>query len=189
MVRLWFTDVLGNLKSFAISQNELENALNDGMTFDGSSIDGFSRVQESDVLAIPDPDTFQILPFGDKDAAEARVFCDIHHLDGSAFTGDPRQVLRRHVEAARGEGLTFYIAPDIEFFYFTLRNLASDQPLSISGATLTSPPETSLATSANKRFAPSNKSGSRLSTHSMKILPANRKSIFVTTMLSPLPTR
>ena len=98
MVRLWFTDVLGNLKSFAISQNELENALNDGMTFDGSSIDGFSRVQESDVLAIPDPDTFQILPFGDKDAAEARVFCDIHHLDGSAFTGDPRQVLRRHVE-------------------------------------------------------------------------------------------
>ena len=70
-----------------------------------------------------------------------------------------------------------------------LRNLASDQPLSISGATLTSPPETSLATSANKRFAPSNKSGSRLSTHSMKILPANRKSIFVTTMLSPLPTR
>ena len=72
MVRLWFTDVLGNLKSFAISQNELENALNDGMTFDGSSIDGFSRVQESDVLAIPDPDTFQILPFGDKDAAEAR---------------------------------------------------------------------------------------------------------------------
>ncbi|NBS29060.1 MAG: glutamine synthetase [Actinobacteria bacterium] len=118
MVRLWFTDVLGNLKSFAISQNELENALNDGMTFDGSSIDGFSRIQESDVLAIPDPDTFQILPLGDKGAAEARVFCDIHHLDGTPFSGDPRQVLRRHVEAARNEGLTFYIAPDIEFFYF-----------------------------------------------------------------------
>jgi glutamine synthetase len=118
MVRLWFTDVLGNLKSFAISQNELENALNDGMTFDGSSIDGFSRIQESDVLAIPDPDTFQILPLGDKGAAEARVFCDIHHLDGTPFTGDPRQILRRHVEAARNEGLTFYVAPDIEFFYF-----------------------------------------------------------------------
>lgn len=118
MVRLWFTDVLGNLKSFAISQNELENALNDGMTFDGSSIDGFSRIQESDVLAIPDPDTFQILPLGDKGAAEARVFCDIHHLDGTPFSGDPRQVLRRHVEAAHAEGLTFYIAPDIEFFYF-----------------------------------------------------------------------
>ncbi len=119
MVRMWFTDVLGNLKSFAISQNELENALNDGMTFDGSSIDGFSRVQESDVLAIPDPDTFQILPLGDKGAAEARVFCDIHNLDGTPFTGDPRQVLRRHVEEARAEGLTFYIAPDIEFFYFS----------------------------------------------------------------------
>ncbi len=118
MVRMWVTDVLGNLKSFAISQNELENALNDGMTFDGSSIDGFSRVQESDVLAIPDPDTFQILPLGDKGAAEARVFCDIHNLDGTPFTGDPRQVLRRHVEEARAEGLTFYIAPDIEFFYF-----------------------------------------------------------------------
>jgi len=128
MVRLWFTDVLGNLKSFAISQNELENALNDGMTFDGSSIDGFSRIQESDVLAIPDPDTFQILPLGDKGAAEARVFCDIHHLDGTPFSGDPRQVLRRHVEAARNEGLTFYIAPDIEFFYFNIPQ-AGERPI------------------------------------------------------------
>jgi len=128
MVRLWFTDVLGNLKSFAISQNELENALNDGMTFDGSSIDGFSRIQESDVLAIPDPDTFQILPLGDKGAAEARVFCDIHHLDGTPFSGDPRQVLRRHVESARKEGLTFYIAPDIEFFYFNAPQ-AGERPI------------------------------------------------------------
>jgi len=128
MVRLWFTDVLGNLKSFAISQNELENALNDGMTFDGSSIDGFSRIQESDVLAIPDPDTFQILPLGDKGAAEARVFCDIHHLDGTPFSGDPRQVLRRHVESARKEGLTFYIAPDIEFFYFNIPQ-AGERPV------------------------------------------------------------
>jgi len=128
MVRLWFTDVLGNLKSFAISQNELENALNDGMTFDGSSIDGFSRIQESDVLAIPDPDTFQILPLGDKGAAEARVFCDIHHLDGTPFSGDPRQVLRRHVESARNEGLTFYIAPDIEFFYFNIPQ-AGERPI------------------------------------------------------------
>jgi len=128
MVRLWFTDVLGNLKSFAISQNELENALNDGMTFDGSSIDGFSRIQESDVLAIPDPDTFQILPLGDKGAAEARVFCDIHHLDGIPFSGDPRQVLRRHVESARKEGLTFYIAPDIEFFYFNIPQ-AGERPV------------------------------------------------------------
>ena len=93
LVRLWFTDVLGNLKSFAISPAELENALEDGMTFDGSSIDGFSRVQESDVLAIPDPNTFEVLPWGDAKGAEARVFCDIHNLDGTPFEGDPRQVL------------------------------------------------------------------------------------------------
>ncbi|MEO7398180.1 MAG: type I glutamate--ammonia ligase [Ilumatobacteraceae bacterium] len=118
LVRLWFTDVLGNLKSFAISPAELENALEDGMTFDGSSIDGFSRVQESDVLAIPDPNTFEVLPWGDPKNAEARVFCDIHNLDGTAFQGDPRQVLRRNLEAARALGLTFFVAPDMEFFYF-----------------------------------------------------------------------
>jgi glutamine synthetase len=118
LIRLWFTDVLGNLKSFAISPAELENALVDGMTFDGSSIDGFSRVQEADVLAVPDADTFELLPWGDSAAPEARVFCDIHRLDGAAFEGDPRQVLRRHIKAAHDEGFTFYVAPDIEYFYF-----------------------------------------------------------------------
>ena len=118
LVRLWFTDVLGTLKSLAISPAELDNALSDGMSFDGSSIDGFSRVQESDVLAIPDPDTFELLPWGDPKAPEARIFCDIHHLDGTPFEGDPRQVLRRHVQAAHDKGLTFYVAPDVEFFYF-----------------------------------------------------------------------
>ena len=118
LVRLWFTDVLGNLKSFAISPAELENALEDGMTFDGSSIDGFSRIQESDVLAVPDPDTFELLPWGESGAAEARVFCDVHTLDGAPFPGDPRQVLRRHMQAAHDQGYTFYVAPDIEFFYF-----------------------------------------------------------------------
>ena len=118
LVRLWFTDVLGNLKSFAISPAELENALEDGMTFDGSSIDGFSRIQESDVLAVPDPDTFELLPWGESGAAEARVFCDVHTLDGAPFPGDPRQVLRRHMQSAHDQGFTFYVAPDIEFFYF-----------------------------------------------------------------------
>ena len=108
LVRMWFTDILGNLKSFAISPAELENALDDGMTFDGSSIDGFSRIQESDVLAIPDPDTFEVLPWGDSKVPEARVFCDIHNLDGTPFDGDPRQVLRRHVRALHEQGLTFY---------------------------------------------------------------------------------
>lgn len=118
LVRLWFTDVLGNLKSLAISPAELDNALTDGMTFDGSSIDGFSRVQEADVLAIPDPDTFEVLPWGDSKVPEARIFCDIYNLDGTPFAGDPRQVLRRHMKAAHEAGLTFYVAPDIEFFYF-----------------------------------------------------------------------
>jgi glutamine synthetase len=118
LIRLWFTDVLGNLKSFAISPAELENALEDGMTFDGSSIDGFSRVQESDVLAVPDANTFVMLPWADAKAPEARVFCDIHNLDGSPFGGDPRQVLRRNLQRAQKLGLDFLIAPDIEFFYF-----------------------------------------------------------------------
>ncbi len=118
LVRLWFTDVLGQLKSFAISPVELENALAEGMTFDGSAIDGFSRVQESDVLAKPDPNTFEMLPWADTESPEARMFCDILHLDGTAFEGDPRQVLRRNLERARARGFTFYVAPEMEFFYF-----------------------------------------------------------------------
>jgi len=118
LVRLWFTDVLGNLKSFAISPAEMENALNDGMIFDGSAIDGFSRIQESDVLALPDANTFEVLPWVDPKGAEARVFCDVAKLDGTPFDGDPRQVLRRNLNAARELGYQFYVAPDIEYFYF-----------------------------------------------------------------------
>jgi glutamine synthetase len=118
LIRLWFTDVLGQLKSFAISPAELENAFSEGMTFDGSAIDGFSRVQESDVLAQPDPNTFELLPWADGDAPAARMFCDIAHLDGSPFEGDPRQVLRRNLDQARERGFSFYAAPEMEFFYF-----------------------------------------------------------------------
>ncbi len=118
LVRMWFTDILGNLKSFAISPAELDNTLIDGMTFDGSSIDGFSRIQEADVLAVPDANTFVVLPWGDPKNPEARIFCDINHLDGTPFDGDSRQVLKRHMRAAHAEGFTFYVAPDIEFFYF-----------------------------------------------------------------------
>ncbi len=119
LIRLWFTDVLGSLKSFAISPAELENALEDGMTFDGSSIDGFGRTLESDVLAMPDANTFEVLPWGDSKATEARVFCDIHNLDNTPFEGDPRQVLRRNLQAAHERGYTFFVAPDMEFFYFS----------------------------------------------------------------------
>jgi glutamine synthetase len=118
MVRLWFTDVLGQLKSFAISPVELEGAFEEGMRFDGSSIDGFSRIQESDVLAKPDPNSFEILPWADGVGTSSRVFCDIVNLDGSPFEGDPRQVLRRNLDKAREKGFSFYAAPEMEFFYF-----------------------------------------------------------------------
>jgi len=117
-IQLWFTDILGTPKSFNIPPAELENALEEGTTFDGSAIDGFSRVQESDVLARPDPQTFQILPSRQAEMSVARVFCDILNLDGSPFEGDPRHVLRRSLEDARGRGYTFYAAPELEYFYF-----------------------------------------------------------------------
>jgi glutamine synthetase len=117
-IQLWFTDVLGIPKSFNITPAELENALEEGMTFDGSAIDGFSRVQESDVLARPDPKTFQILPLTGATAPVARVFCDIMNLDGTPFEGCPRNVLRRTLEAARARGYSFYAAPELEYFYF-----------------------------------------------------------------------
>ncbi len=118
LIRLWFTDVLGQLKSFAISPAELENAFEEGMQFDGSAIDGFSRIQESDVLARPDPNTFELLPWSEKDATSARMFCDIATLEGSPFQGDPRQVLRRNLDQAREQGYSFFVAPEMEFFYF-----------------------------------------------------------------------
>jgi glutamine synthetase len=118
LVRLWFTDVLGQLKSFAISPAELETAFEEGMHFDGSAIDGFSRVQESDVLARPDPHTFELLPWSEADDNAARMFCDIENLDGTPFDGDPRQILRRNLDRARERGYAFYCAPELEFFYF-----------------------------------------------------------------------
>jgi glutamine synthetase len=120
LVRLWFTDVNGQLKSFAIAPAELEKAFDEGMHFDGSSIDGYSRVQESDVLARPDATTFELLPWAQSDGDEnsARMFCDIENHDGSPFAGDPRHVLRRNVDAARAKGYTFMVAPEMEFFYF-----------------------------------------------------------------------
>ncbi len=117
-VQLWFTDVLGTPKTFSITPAELENALEEGMTFDGSAIDGFSRVQESDVLARPDLKTFQLLPWHPGDVSVARVFCDILNLDGTPFEGDPRHALRRTLDKAREQGFTFFASPEIEYFYF-----------------------------------------------------------------------
>ena len=125
-VRLWFTDVLGQLKSVAITPQELETAFDEGMSFDGSAIDGFSRIQEADMLARPDPTTFAILPWADRDIGSARMFCDIQNPDGSPFEGDPRYVLRRNLERAAERGFTFYVGPEIEFFYFQRSTLPPD---------------------------------------------------------------
>jgi glutamine synthetase len=116
-IRLWFTDVLGFLKSFAITPSELETAFTEGMGFDGSSIEGFSRIQESDMVARPDPSTFQIIPWKSEHRV-ARMFCDIHNPDGSPFDGDPRLVLKRQLERASKLGYTFYVGPELEYFYF-----------------------------------------------------------------------
>jgi glutamine synthetase len=117
-IRLWFTDVLGLLKSVAITAAELENAFTEGIGFDGSAIDGFARVQEADMLVVPDAATFQVLPWRPESQGVARMFCDIITPDGQPFGADPRLVLKRTLERAAEMGFTFYIHPEMEFFLF-----------------------------------------------------------------------
>ncbi|MSQ10279.1 MAG: type I glutamate--ammonia ligase [Dehalococcoidia bacterium] len=118
-IRLWFTDILGMLKSFAITVEELEKALNEGMGFDGSSIEGFVRIDESDMLALPDPSTFVLLPWRPKERhTVARMFCDIVKPDLTPFEGDPRYVLKRVLKQAAELGYNYYVGPELEFFYF-----------------------------------------------------------------------
>ena len=116
-VRLWFTDVLGFLKAFTITSQELEGAFLEGMGFDGSSIEGFSRIQESDMVAVHDPSTFQIIPWR-AEAQVVRMFCDVYNPDGTPFDGDPRFVLKRQLKRAADLGFTFYVGPELEYFYF-----------------------------------------------------------------------
>ncbi|MBI2846821.1 MAG: glutamine synthetase [Chloroflexi bacterium] len=117
-IRLWFTDILGILKGFAITVGELEKALNEGMGFDGSSIEGFARIDESDMVALPDPTTFRILPWRPQQNAVARMFCDILTPGGKPFEGDPRFVLKKNLERAAKMGYTYYVGPELEYFYF-----------------------------------------------------------------------
>ena len=117
-IQIWFTDVLGVLKGFAITPSELEGALEEGMGFDGSSIEGFARIEESDMVAMPDPATFEFLPWRPKERPVARMFCDILQPDGSPYEGDPRYVFKRVLAKAAEKGYTFYIGPELEYFYF-----------------------------------------------------------------------
>ena len=117
-VKLWFTDILGFLKSFSVPREEMEKAFDEGIGFDGSSIEGFVRIDESDMVAIPDPSTFAILPWRPKEKGVARVFCDIVTPDGKPFEGDPRYVLKKNLEKAKKMGFTYYTGPELEYFYF-----------------------------------------------------------------------
>ncbi len=118
-IRFWFTDILGFLKSFAITPSELEGGLAEGMGFDGSSIEGFARIHESDMIAMPDPKTFKILPWRSSGELKvARMFCDVLNPDGTCYDGDPRYALKRNAEEAVKLGYTSYVGPELEFFYF-----------------------------------------------------------------------
>ena len=117
-VQYWFTDVLGVLKSFAITPSELEEGLTEGMGFDGSSIEGFARIHESDMIAMPDPTTFQLVPWRSGERPVARMFCDVLNPDGTHYEGDPRYVLKRILKKVADQGYTFYLGPELEYFYF-----------------------------------------------------------------------
>jgi glutamine synthetase len=117
-VQLWFTDILGMLKSVAIISEELETALEEGITFDGAAIEGFARQDESDMIAFPDPNTFTMLPFATGETTVARMFCDILEPDGKPAETDPRSVLKKQLREAADLGYTFYVGPEVEYFYF-----------------------------------------------------------------------
>jgi len=131
-IRLWFTDINGILKSFAITNEELENALERGMGFDGSSITGFQDIEESDMIAMPDPETFAILPWRPQEKSVARMICDILKPNGQPYEGDPRYVLRRALEKMEKMGFDhFYVGPELEYFYF--KSPVKPEPLDTGG--------------------------------------------------------
>lgn len=117
-IQFWFTDVLGMQKVFSITPSELEEGIAEGMGFDGSSIQGFCRIEESDMIAMPDPTTFQIIPWRPNDRPVARMFCDILNPDGTAYDGDPRYVLKRILKKVKDMGYTYNVGPELEYFYF-----------------------------------------------------------------------
>lgn len=123
-IRLWFTDILGQLKGMTITRSEIENVLEMGQGFDGSSIEGFVRIEESDLMARPDLDTFCVFPWDLGGERVAMMFCDIENPDGTPYAGDPRWCLRRNLKRAAEKKLTFYTGPELEYFYFR----SSDNP-------------------------------------------------------------
>ena len=134
-IRLWFTDVAGTLKSVAIAPAEVEGAFAEGLGFDGSAIEGLARTYEADMLAQPDPSTFQILPWRGEIEPTARMFCDIQTPDGQPAAADPRNVLRRALAKASDLGFSFYIHPEIEFYLLKSTELGPDgEPVPVDKA-------------------------------------------------------
>ena len=128
-IRFWFTDILGQLKSFSINRDELDDAFEGGMGFDGSSITGFNAIEESDMIAMPDASTFSVLPWRPGEAGVARMFCDIVTPSREPYEGDPRHVLRRALQRAEAMGFdAFNVGPELEFFYFKSAKLKKGQP-------------------------------------------------------------
>jgi len=117
-IRFWFSDITGQMKGFTICKEELEHALDEGMGFDGSSIKGFARIDESDMIAMPDPDTFTLLPYRPKEKAVAGMLCDILNVDQTPYQGDPRFILKKMLAKAKDKGFDFNIGPELEFFIF-----------------------------------------------------------------------
>ena len=130
-IRLWFTDILGYLKGFAITVEDLQDAMEQGVGFDGASVEGFARINESDMRAFPDPTTFTLLPWRPRQNAVARMFCDIRTPNGDPFAGDPRFVLKRNLERLAGMGYTYYVGPELEFFF--LKDADTPEPLDRGG--------------------------------------------------------
>lgn len=130
-IRFWFTDVLGRLKSFAVTPGELAQTFTEGMGFDGSAVEGFADIQESDMVAFPDASTFQVLPWRPQDNGVARMFCDIKNPDGTSFDGDPRYALQRMIDKASKMGYTMNIGPELEYFYF--KDAESTTPIDRGG--------------------------------------------------------
>lgn len=118
VVRLWFTDILGRIKGFNLNVNELERALDEGIGFDGSSVEGFVRIEESDLIAMPDPDTMIFLPEDIGGASSVVFICDILYPDGTPYESDPRRVLKKLLNKAKEMGFTYYTGPELEYFYF-----------------------------------------------------------------------
>jgi glutamine synthetase len=130
IINLWFVDILGMLKSFGITPNQLEEAMDEGLGFDGSSVEGFARIYESDLIAFPDIETFEILPRLVDGHLHARMICDIQNPDRTPYAGDPRHVLRRNIEKAARMGFTFNVGPELEYFYLK----AHDDPRALDHA-------------------------------------------------------